>query len=153
MAVGEISPRITAWTRSLAAMSDRIGRVRRARLSEVEVESRLPRPFVEANATDDGVYRKQVFPLVDDWRSWGGAGVPDIRPVGGHPNDDASRSLLLDATAALTVGPHPNAGSYQSNPSYAAHLTKDPLIDLARRAVRLRSRLRALAHRPSTGRL
>jgi len=123
----------------------------RALVSEAGAEGRLPGLFVQVCADDDGVYREQVLPLVDEWRLLGGAVAVDVRPVGGHTSDYATRPLLLDATSALMDGRLPDPGLYQSDPYYAGHLTRDTLIGRARRGLRLRSRLRVFGRRRSAG--
>lgn len=123
----------------------------RALVADVGAERRLPGLFVQACADDAGVYEEQVLPLVEEWRSLGGAVAMDVRPVGGHTSDYATRPLLLDSIAALMAGRLPDPGVYQSDPRYAGQLTHVRLVDRARRALRLRSRLRAIRRRPSAG--
>ena len=124
----------------------------RALVSEVGAEGRLPGLFVQACADDAGVYEEQVLPLVDAWRLLGGAVAVDVRPVGGHTSDYATRPLLLDATAVLMDGRLPDPGVYHGDPYYAGHLIREPLVDRARRGLRLRSRLRAFGWHRSVGR-
>jgi hypothetical protein len=123
----------------------------RALLSEVGDKGPLPGLFVQTCADDDGVYREQVLPLADQWRSLGGTVVLDVRPVGGHTSDFATRPLLLDATAAFMDGRLPDPDVFQSDPHYAGQLTRVSLIGRARRALRLRSRLKAFGRRRSVG--
>jgi hypothetical protein len=124
----------------------------RALVPEVGAERRLPGLFVQVCADDAGVYQEQVMPLVEEWRSRGGAVALDVRPVGGHTSDYATRPLLLDATATLMQGRLPDPHRYQSDPRYAGHLTRVGPVARARRALKLGSRLRALGLRPPAAR-
>ena len=124
----------------------------RALVSDVGTTRRLPDLFVQVCADDAGVYQEQVLPLVEEWRSLGGAVALDVRPVGGHTSDYATRPLLLDATASLMEGRLPDPRTYQSDPTFAGHLTRVGPVARARRALKLRSRLRALGLHPPAGR-
>lgn len=123
----------------------------RALLSGFGSERLLPGLFVQTCADDTGVYQEQVLPLVEDWRSLGGAVALDVRPTGGHTSNYATRPLLLDATAALMDGRLPDAGAYERDPLYAGQVTRDGVVDRMRKALRLRTRLRALRRRASFG--
>lgn len=97
----------------------------------------LPRLFVQSCADDVGVHEEQVLPLVKRWREHGGCVDLDVRPVGGHTSDYATRPLLLDAIAAIQEGREIDVTRYQTDPELAGSLTVPPLSHRVRRALSL----------------
>jgi pimeloyl-ACP methyl ester carboxylesterase len=58
---------------------------------------RLPRLAIQSMLDDDGVHAEQVLPLVDLWRSRGGAVAADYRETGGHTSDHATPEYFRTA--------------------------------------------------------
>jgi len=110
-------------------------------------DSELPRLFVQTVRDDVGVYGEQVLPLVESWRSHGGAVELDVRVTGGHDAQYATRPLLMDAVARILAGRPIDVGSYQDDPAFAATVLRRPFSLRFRRRLRLRTRYRALARR------
>lgn len=97
----------------------------------------LPRLFVQSCADDVGVHDEQVIPLVQRWRDHGGQVDLDVRPVGGHTSDFATRPLLLDAIAAIQEGRAIDVSEYQNDPQFAGSITVPPFSHRVRRALSL----------------
>ena len=126
----------------LAAHNRRYTRAINRRLDSWPRGAPLPRLFVQSCADDAGVHDEQVVPLVERWRSLGGHADLDVRPVGGHTSDWATRALLLDATDRLLGGEAIDVTRYQEDPAFAGTLTTPPLQHrLRRRASLLRKRV------------
>lgn len=101
-----------------------------------------PPLFIQSCADDLGVHDEQVVPLVDTWRSKGGAVFHDVRPIGGHTSDWATKPLLLDAIDELQAGRPIDVARYQTDAVFAGAITKEPLSHrLRRRASLTRNRL------------
>lgn len=107
----------------------------------------LPRLFVQSAADDVGVHVEQVLPLVEAWRRLGGVVEVDERPVGGHDAQYATRPLLLDAIGHIFDGEPIDVHRYQQQPEFAASVLRRPLSARIRRALRIRTRYRALRRR------
>ena len=77
-----------------------------------------PRLFMQVCADDRGLYEEQVLPLVIGWRAAGGSVDLDVRPIGGHTSDWATRPLLIDAVDRLAEGQAIDVAAYQSDEDY-----------------------------------
>lgn len=101
-----------------------------------------PRLYLQACADDRGLYLEQIVPLVSEWRGRGGAVDLDVRPVGGHTSDYATRPLLLDAVDRLASGDPIDVAAYQTQDLYRGELTRLTLRQWGRRkAGQTRARL------------
>jgi pimeloyl-ACP methyl ester carboxylesterase len=56
----------------------------------VDAAPALPRLAIQSMEDDRGVHAEQVLPLVEQWRSRGGAVQTDFHPAGGHTSDYAT---------------------------------------------------------------
>ena len=101
-----------------------------------------PTLFVQSCADDVGVYAEQVLPFVEEWRERGGNVHLDVRAVGGHTSDFATKPLLLDAVGALMSGRTPDIDRYQHEVGYVGTIVRPPFSHRVRsRLHRLRARL------------
>lgn len=115
---------------------------RRVQTLLAERTSPPPRLFVQTCEDDTGVYQEQVLPLVDGWRAAGGRVDVDLRPVGGHTSDFATRAVLLDVVDRILAGGEVDVPRYATDPAFAPPPRREPLWSRLRRRVALRSRLR-----------
>jgi pimeloyl-ACP methyl ester carboxylesterase len=107
----------------------------RTLLGERSPERPLPRLFVQSMADDLGVHGPQVVPLVEEWMEHGGRVDLDLRPIGGHTSDYATRALLLDACHCLLSGDPIDVTRYSEDPDFAG------VLSVPTRSQRLRRRL------------
>jgi hypothetical protein len=99
-----------------------------------------PRLFVQVCEDDPGVYREQVLPLAEAWGRAGGHVDLDVRTMGGHTSDWATRELLLDATAHILSGEALDIPKYQTRGPFLGQLARPPLSHRLRRSASLSRR-------------
>jgi pimeloyl-ACP methyl ester carboxylesterase len=102
-----------------------------------DLSTPLPDLLVQSTEDDEGVFREQVQPLIEQWRAKGGRAWLDARRVGGHTSDWATKPLLLDAIARLQAGEEIDVERYQHDPVFAGSITIPPLSHRLRRIASL----------------
>jgi hypothetical protein len=122
---------------ALAPHNHHLTRPVNSRLDAWPAGKPLPRLFVQSCEDDAGVHREQVLPLVERWRSMGGRVDLDVRPVGGHTSDFATRAVLLDATHAILEDRPIDVERYRTDPEFAGTITRPPLEHRVRRRLSL----------------
>jgi len=114
----------------------------RARLADYPQDRPLPRLFIQSCADDAGVHDEQVVPLVETWRDRGGRVDFDVRSVGGHTSDWATRALLLDIVGRIEADEPAPLERYQHEVPYLGTPVRPPLAHRVRGALsRARKRL------------
>lgn len=109
---------------TMARDNQHLTRAIHRQLDEWLPESPLPRLFLQSCQDDAGVHDQQVLPLVERWLDLGGTVDLDVRPVGGHTSDHASRNLLLDVTRCYLDGDTPDLERYRTDPEFASTITQ-----------------------------